>query len=294
MTMLEYWVRQLSRQGFEAVIVNAFHLSEQVLQAVKGRAWPIPVEVSLEQELLGTGGGIRYALDFFGDESFVVVNGDILCSMDLAAFFIDHEDSRALVSLMMHDHPVFNNVAVSKSSDVLGFGAEARALEADSVDIGLLAFTGVHCIRPEAVQSLRYGEPADILDAYRHLIALDVPPRAYVPNAPGWREMGSIRSYAALHAELAGLPPGAHPPLATGSAIRIHPSSRVADTAAFGGYVVIGENCRVSAGAVLEDAILWDGVTVAPNSTLIRCIVGDGAQVSGRRRDEVLGNQTPV
>ncbi|MHC1742107.1 MAG: sugar phosphate nucleotidyltransferase [Syntrophobacteraceae bacterium] len=288
MTMLEYWMGRLAREGVEAVIVNAFHLSEPLVDGVKSRSWPIPVEVSLERELLGTGGGIRYALDFFGGECFLVINGDILCSMDLAAFYADHLDSGTLVSLVMHDCPEFNNVAVSQSGRILEFGKEARALAARSNDARLLAFTGIHCVRPEAFESLDIGKPGDILDVYRRLIARGEPPRAYLPASLVWREMGSLASYAVLHKELAVQPPDAYPPLVTGGAVRIHASSVVAEDVALSGYVVVGEGCRVGAGTVLEDVVLWDGVDVAEGSSLTRCIVGDGARVSGRHQDEVL------
>jgi mannose-1-phosphate guanylyltransferase len=292
-TMLDYWVERLSGQGVDALIVNAFHLTEQVSSAVRNRRWPIPVEVSLEKDLLGTGGGIRYALDFFGHDPFLVINGDILCSMDLGAFFSDHLTSGALVSLVLHDCPEFNNVAVDESRKVIGFGNEAKAMAGRSVAAQLLAFTGIHCVRPEAMRSLALGEPVDILDVYRRLIALGEPPRAHVPDELYWREMGSLSSYAALHAELARLRPGAHPPLETGGPVRIHPSARVAENAALGGYVVIGKECRVASGAVLEDVILWDGVEVAAGASLSRCIVGDDVRVRGEHQHEVMTNQSP-
>lgn len=292
-TMLEYWIAQLARRGVEAAIVNACHLSGQVLDAIQGRSWPIPVEVSLERTLLGTGGGIRYALDFFGSDPFLVINGDILCTLDLASFHARHVDSGALVSLALHDHAAFNNVAVLESRQVLGFGREARGIQSDSPAIELLAFTGIHCLHREAVAGLRRGEPADILDVYRHLIAVGRPPRADLAQGFEWREMGSIGSYVALHAEWAGLPPGAHPPFATGSAVCIHPSSTVGEGAVLAGYVVMGENCRVEAGALLEDAILWDDVTVKAGAVLRRCVAGDGTFVSGSHQDEVLVGRGP-
>jgi mannose-1-phosphate guanylyltransferase len=294
MTMLDYWIEKLSRQGVDGVIVNAFHLAEQLASAVQDRQWPISVQVSLEGELLGTGGGIRYALDFFEGEPFLVINGDILCSMDLGAFFEDHATSGSLVSLVMHDCPEFNHVAVEKPGRIIGFGNVAKELAGQSVDTRLLAFTGIHCIRPEVMKSVVYGKPGDILDLYRRLIAVGEPPRAYFPDKLYWREMGSLASYAALHAELAGLAPGAHPPLETGGPVRIHPSARVGKNAALSGYVAIGEKCQIASGAVLEDVILWDGVEVAAGASLRRCIVGDGVRVGGEHEREVLAHPISV
>ncbi len=51
---------------------------------------------------------------------------------------------------------------------------------------------------------------------------------------------------------------------------------------------MVGEHCRVEEGTVLEDVIVWDGVTIRTGTTLRRCVVGDGACVSGHYQDEVL------
>lgn len=294
MSMLDYWIHGLSRQGVEAVIVNAFHLAEQLTEAIRSRCWPIPVAVSLERDLLGTGGGIRYALDFFGAEPFLVINGDILCDVDLQRFYADHLGSRALVSLVLHDWPDFNNVAVNASRGVVGFGREAREAAARSIDTRLWAFTGIHCIQPEVLHPVGHGEAADILDIYRGLIASGQPPRSFFPSPLTWREMGSISSYAALHAESARLSPGVLAPLATGTPFQIDASAVIAPDVRLQGYVVIGRRCHIGSGAVLEDVILWDDVDVAAGAILRRCIVADGVRVSGEHRNGVLIDENAV
>jgi len=63
----------------------------------------LPVEVRVEPQLLGTGGGIRNVLEFFEDQHFVVINGDILCDVPLRELYEQHLSSGATVSLVMHD-----------------------------------------------------------------------------------------------------------------------------------------------------------------------------------------------
>jgi mannose-1-phosphate guanylyltransferase len=127
-TMLEFWIHQLHQAGCEAVVVNAFHLHEKMVAAVEERTWPIPVQVLVEPLLLGTGGGLRNALDFFEDEPFVALNGDMLCNAPFQELYRQHLRSGRLVSLLMHDWPRFNNVAVGEDGQILGFGGEADRL----------------------------------------------------------------------------------------------------------------------------------------------------------------------
>ena len=142
MPILDFWVAQLHHAGFEAAIVNAFHLSEELTAEVRRRVWPIPVHVEVEPVLLGTGGGIRNVRDFFDGEPLVVINGDIVCKVDWAEIMDGYFRSGAPACLIVHDCPAFNNVAVDKGGMILGFGEDAYRMERSGEDVQLLAFTG--------------------------------------------------------------------------------------------------------------------------------------------------------
>ena len=70
--------RMLDRLGgLESIVVNAWHLPDQIAAAVRQRDHPRTI-LSREDMLLDTGGGVRKALPLLGDEVFVVSNGDVL------------------------------------------------------------------------------------------------------------------------------------------------------------------------------------------------------------------------
>ncbi|HYA03445.1 MAG TPA: sugar phosphate nucleotidyltransferase, partial [Syntrophobacteria bacterium] len=75
---LLHWVlNYLKREGAEAVVLNAHHLSHILIAHVSAQDFGIPVQVRAEGKLLGTGGGIRNVADFWDHRPFVVMNGDI-------------------------------------------------------------------------------------------------------------------------------------------------------------------------------------------------------------------------
>lgn len=287
MPLLHYWIWRLYESGFEAVVVNAFHLPDKLVSVVKETDWPIPVEVRVEPSLLGTGGGIRNVLDFFGDEPFVVVNGDILCKVNLTSLYAQHLESNCLVSLLMHDFLQFNNVAVDGRL-IRGFGSEAKRLNHESSHIRLLAFTGIHVINSQVLKGLDPGRPHEIIPVYRELINSDNPPRAIFDNSLSWREIGSVEAYRSLHSELVALPENAYSPLKSGQSICVHPSAEISPYTVLKGMVVIGRNTRVVGDAVLENTILWDDVEVRPKSRLRNCIVTDGIAVRGNLENEII------
>lgn len=287
MPLLDFWISQLEQAGFEAVIINAHHLPEKLVAAVRAGDWPLPVEVAVERHLLGTAGGIRNVLDFFGREPFVVVNGDIICQVDFAGLYQKHMQAASPVSMLLHDWPAFNNVAVANDV-VCGFGQGSPALRQEQPAARRLAFTGIHVIDPSVLRPLAFGQAAEIIPVYSQLIDVGKPPQAIVSSSLFWREIGSVGAYRAVHRELITLPHERLAPLQTGQAIFIHPQAEVSPQAELRGMVAIGRGTRVHGGAILENTILWDHVTVRANSLLRGCIVTDGVEVRGNHDNEIL------
>ena len=286
--ILDFWIGRLHKEGAEAVVINGFHLAGQLAAEVGKRTWPIPVEVRVEPMLLDTGGGIRNVLDFFGDEPFAVINGDIVCDAPLAELYRIHMVSGNPVSLLMHDRKAFNNVAVSEEGFVMGFGQEASHLARNHPGTRLLAFTGIHFTHPDVVARLSRGQPMSILPLYRQLIREGNPPRALFHPNLYWREMGSIERYQSLNEELSRLDSDFIAPLQTGHAQYIHPEADIAPNVHMEGFVVVGAGCRIHEGAKLVDSILWDQVQVGPNSRLQGCILADGVKIQGKHKNRLL------
>lgn len=292
MTILEFWVSQLHEAGFEAVVVNAHNLHERLVAEVRDRVWPLPVEVRVEPVLLGTGGGIRNVLDFFGKDPFVVVNGDIISRVPFRALLDEHRSCDrscgSPVSLLLHDRPAFNNVAVNGLKCVLGFGREAGELARRGKDVEQLAFTGIHIINPDILAHYPPGEPWEILAAYTDLIRRGAEVKAlFTPNF-FWEEMGSVASYRDLTRRLATMPDGELSPMATGRTLVVDPTADLSPGTVAQGFNVIGRETRVMEGVLLRDSILWDGILVESGSSLRNCIVADGVLVRGEHKDEII------
>jgi mannose-1-phosphate guanylyltransferase len=286
--VLEFWMERLRLCGFGSAILNAYHLKEKLVETVSGKDWPVRLDVRTEPQLLGTGGGIRTALDSFGSEPFTVINGDIVCDAPLDELYARHVKSGTEVSLLLHDYPEFNNVAVDRDGSVLGFGEEAERLCSGQNGVRKLAFTGIHFINPSALLEFSPGVPRDILDIYRVLIARGKPPAAMFSPGLFWREMGSVESYSSLTAELGSVEVDSLPPLHTGRSVWLHPEATVAEETVLKGTVIAGRGVRVGRDVRLENVILWDNVEVEDGSRLQNCIVADGIRVSGNHAGKIF------
>lgn len=189
--MLDHVLDHLRRYGHDEVVVNAFWLAEQVV--AWGRTRPGVTVVVEAPAILGTGGGLRNARSLLA-ERFVVVNGDILADVDLAALWaVDAPAVMALRPQVERRHtPVMQREGVVT-------GIEGVVGEAG----GRWHFTGVHALRREVLDLVPpEGEACIIRTAYRALV-----PRGEVRavlHAGAWSDIGTLAEYAAVGGDLAG------------------------------------------------------------------------------------------
>src|SRR5450759_4871127 len=89
-TMLEITLARLRAVGIGEVMVNAHHFAGMIVEYLKANDnFGMQVEVSREEVLLDTGGGLKKAAHFFVEdasgleEPFVVHNVDVISTIDL-------------------------------------------------------------------------------------------------------------------------------------------------------------------------------------------------------------------
>ena len=72
-------IEHLKGHGISRIVVNAHHHYRQLIDYLDGgRPFGLEIDVRVEPELLGTGGGIKNTSDFWDNDPFFIINGDIL------------------------------------------------------------------------------------------------------------------------------------------------------------------------------------------------------------------------
>ena len=164
-SMLDHALDRLAAAGVEQAMVNAYYKAEMVVEAVRGRTRP-RIELSVETELLETGGGVRRALPWLGPEPFAVANADILwfdgaqSALGRMARLWDSERMDALLLMT----PVEKAFGYDGPGDFLLDGGEDGGAEAAGRLIrrrpettAPLVFAGVQITRPEAFRDTPEG-----------------------------------------------------------------------------------------------------------------------------------------
>ena len=99
-------IERLKEAGIETIVINT-HWQPDALKARLGSGKTFGVEIVYSDEpiLLGTGGGIRRALPFLGQNGFVVVNGDALFAPDFNRIFQFHKAHGGPATMVLRADP---------------------------------------------------------------------------------------------------------------------------------------------------------------------------------------------
>src|SRR5258708_2438017 len=104
-TLLEITLARLRTSGISEVIVNVHHFADMVVAYLKAHDnFGMRIEVSREDVLLDTGGGLKKAGVFFladpkSDEPFLLHNVGVISSSDLQRMAHSHQENKALATL---------------------------------------------------------------------------------------------------------------------------------------------------------------------------------------------------
>lgn len=105
--LIEYVIENLKIAGITDIVINIYHLKEQIKHALKdGGKWGINIKYSEESELLDTGGGILQAIrsNLIGQEPFIVISSDIITNFNLCTLLPNLDN---LAHLILVPNPYF-------------------------------------------------------------------------------------------------------------------------------------------------------------------------------------------
>lgn len=288
--MIERVLGQLACQGIEDAVISLGYLPDAFMKAYpEGVAAGVRLSYAVEPEPLDTAGAIRFAaLHAEVDETFVVVNGDVLTDMDLRALVAFHRAHGAEGSVSLHpvdDPSAFGVVDTDGDGRVRAFVEKPAKEEAPTNLIN----AGTYVLEPSVLERIPGGRrvsierdtfPSMVEDGSLYALADD----SY------WLDTGTPDAYLAAHWDLLeGRRPGPPAPGArdSGDAVWLLGAPDVDPGAVVSGPALLGDGAVARDGAVVDRAVVGHDCTVEPGARVVRSVllpgarVGQGASVSG-------------
>lgn len=206
-TLLEICLSRLRVFGVREAIVNVHHFAGMVVDYLQANQnFGMTVEISREERLLDTGGGLKKASWFFlepgaaapsaaANEPFILHNVDVLSTIDLAHMIRFHSERNALATLAVQDRPTSRPLLFNRQGLFQGRAAQRdRAREpasyAPAPGSEPLAFSGIHIVSPRIFAKLHEQGAFSIIDAYVRLAAEGEKILAFPADDSYWRDLG--------------------------------------------------------------------------------------------------------
>jgi mannose-1-phosphate guanylyltransferase len=271
-TMIERVVESLGRQGVTEVVLSLGYRQDVFVEAFPdGTCAGVRLVYAVEPEPLDTAGAIGFAARYAGvDETFVVLNGDVLTDIPLAGLLERHASSGAegTIALTPVDDPSrYGVVPTEPDGRVLGFVEKPPRDEAPTNWIN----AGMYVLEPSVLDRIPDGRKVSVeRETFPQLVEAGA--LYAVQSDAYWVDAGTPETYLQVQLDLLdgvrGTPEdGTHP-------------SAVVDPTASVTRSVLGAGAVVGPGASVRDSVLFPGATVAAGASVTGSVLGAGASVA--------------
>jgi NDP-sugar pyrophosphorylase family protein len=198
--LLEIALLRLRAFGIHEVIVNVHHFADLVIAYLKAHDnFGMRIEISREEVLLDTGGGLKKAGWFFqenseaADEPFLLHNVDVISTIDFAKMLQAHRASKALATLAVQTRESSRQLLFGDQMRLCGRQVKKEAkpeIVCHGEHLEPLAFTGVHLISPRLFGLMKEDGVFSIIDCYLRLSGGGQEITGFRADEYYWRDLG--------------------------------------------------------------------------------------------------------
>jgi mannose-1-phosphate guanylyltransferase len=195
--LIYYPITALKTAGVTDIVVNIHHLHEKFYNILgDGSQFGVNIVYSYEEkEILGTGGGIKFASKLFSERSVIVYNGDVISNCSISRMIIQHELSGALATMAIRPEEQgsgYSRLIIDRKTDNI---IDISGLCDKSASGMYVNFEGIHLLSTEAVGYLRPIFSSVIDDLYIKAIKSGRKIGAFFHDGY-WNDLGTMERYS--------------------------------------------------------------------------------------------------
>jgi len=211
-TLLEIALTRLASFGVREVIINVHHFADLVIQYLKTKNdFGLKVEISREELLLDTGGGLKKAGWFFLqdparlDEPFLLHNVDVISTIDLRRLLQSQSENHALAAVAVQQRESSRQLLFNAEGELCGRWINGRDPEfvRSTPNTKALAFSGIHAISPRLLPKITEQGVFSIIESYLRLAGEGERILAFGADEYQWRDLGRIEDLQQAEKEIA-------------------------------------------------------------------------------------------
>ena len=287
----------LAEHGVDVAILSLGYRPDAFLEAFPdSTAAGVELRYAVEPEPLDTAGAVRFAARAGGiDETFIVVNGDVLTDLDVSAVVALHRERGAEGTIALTPVPnpsAFGIVAMEPDGRVLAFVEKPPPGEEPTN----LANAGTYVLEPSVVDRIAADRPASIERETFPAMAADRSLYALASDAY-WLDTGTPAQYLAAQLDIvAGKRKSARPPTSDEVEPGVHIDRDAQVEGTVEPYSYVGAGAFVHAGARVASSVVSRRSTVGSDAVVLRSVLLPGAVIGpgSRVEDSIVGPDSEV
>lgn len=275
---IDYVLRSLTASGFREIVIATAYLSDRLIKTIgDGLGYDASILYSFEENPAGTAGAVRRVGSFFR-ETFVVAMGDVLTDIDFQALVRFHRERDAVATIALTEVPdpsQFGIVDLDDQGRIVRFLEKPKPEESFSK----LVNAGIYVLEPEVLDVIPPNRKFDFArDVFPLLLKKGQP--VYGKRIQGvWMDIG--QPHDLWKASMEVVRREGHPVSFAGveseGPVMVAPSARVDPGARLIGPVYVGDGVVVPRGVTIENACVYEEVTLEPGVTVRNSIILDGS-----------------
>jgi mannose-1-phosphate guanylyltransferase len=274
---IAYVIDWLVRHGVDDVVVSCGFLAEGMRRTLADLGQGVEIHYAEEPDARGTAGAVRFAEDMLGDR-FLVLNGDILCDLDLTALIEQHERTGARATIALYpvsDPRGYGLVHRREHGEITEFLEKPKPDQIDTDEIN----AGAYLLERSVLDLIPPGQAVSIeRETFPQLIGEGL----YGIRLEGyWIDIGTPDRFLEANWDILErrvetvVSAGLESPMMIGEGCEISPDAELRPPC------VVGSNSRIGAGAVIERSVLLDGCVVEGEALISNSILSAGVTVEG-------------
>ena len=201
-TLLEITLSRLRSFGIRDVIINVHHHADQVVDYLKSHVnFAMNIEVSREEVLLDTGGGLKKAANFFlgspdCNKPFLLHNVDVISTIDFEQMLRVHQERKAIATLATQHRTTSRYLLFDDKLQLCGRrrGTKPPEIVRNAHAPDSVGFCGIHIVSPAVLRELTESGSFSIVDSYLRLAKRGESIASYSADQSYWRDLGTPES----------------------------------------------------------------------------------------------------
>jgi len=272
---IAYVIDWLVRHGVDDVVISCGFLAEEMKGRLAELEPGVEIRYAEEPDARGTAGAIRFAEDLLR-ERFLVLNGDVLCDLDLSALIAQHESTGAQATIALFpvsDPTGYGLIHRHDDGEITEFleKPDPEQIDTDEINAGayLLERSVLEQIPPDRAVSIEREVFPELIGNGLYGIRLE----GY------WIDIGTPDRFLEANWDILE----GRVETVVGDAVKdgrmVGEGCDVSSDAELKSPCVLGRDCQVGDGAVIERSVLLDGCAVGEEARLTDSILSGGVTV---------------